>query len=107
MARRSTELAEISDLAIRLLRRDYETEEEQLKAVRWAEHEFDRVGLWPVVSLNDDDPENILFNLIEENVLLPDWMRGRYIDPANVLNAENFEDLIMWLTPSYWDETPK
>ena len=94
LAQRRTKLARISDVAISLLRRDYETEEEQLKAVRWAEREFDSVGLWPVVSLNDDDPENILFNLIEENVLLPDWIQAREISEESVLDAEDFRTLI-------------
>lgn len=100
MAKRRTALARISDLAITLLRRDYETEEEQLKAVRWAEREFDRVGLWPVISLNNDDPENILFNLIEENVLLPDWIQAREISEESVLDAEDFRTLIDRLTPA-------
>jgi hypothetical protein len=102
-----TPQSEIESLAKKLLRRDYPDQADQMRAVRWAEDQFYNLGLWPVGNLNTEtDPANILFNLIEENVLLPDWMTARGVYLTNVLQAEDFRDLIDRLTPAYWDETP-
>jgi hypothetical protein len=92
----------ISDRAIALLRRDYRDSAAQMRAVRWAEDEFNRLGLWPVGNLpREKDPANIVFNLIEGNALLRDWMRARLITEGYVLAAEDFRDLVDRLTPAY------
>jgi hypothetical protein len=70
MPYRETPQSRISGLAIKLLRRDYADRDSQMRAVRWAEDEFNRVGLWPVGNLTRETrPDNIVFNLIEENAL--------------------------------------
>ena len=100
---RETPRSRISCRAKFLLRRDYPDEASQWSVVRWAEDEFNRLGLWPVGRLDEFSPENLLFNLISENILLDDWMRARTIGERNVLKAEDFRDLIDRLTPAYGD----
>jgi len=105
MPYRETPRSRICDHARSLLRRDYPDHESRMRAVRWAENEFYDAGLWPIGNLTTEtSPENVLFNLIEENVLLPDWMRARLISEENVLDAEDFRDLIDRLTPAYTDD---
>ena len=56
-------LSKIETLAARLLQKEYPDPKDQAKHVRWAEGEFNRLGLWPIGNLRDD-PRNVLFNLI-------------------------------------------
>lgn len=89
---------EIGDLALRFLLRAPEDEREDM--MEWAAGEFRRFDLGdPSAS----DPHQFVMDAIYENPMLGDWMRARFVSEENVLNAEDFRDLIDRLTPAYGD----
>lgn len=78
-----------------------EAREDRVRLLQWAEDELDKAGLNP--HLSSDRPNQGCHDLIGSNLLLPDWMRARSVHPQDVLQAEDFKDLIDRLTPAYGD----
>ena len=92
-------LEELERKALQLLLKEPESERRAL--LDWADNDMSAPGLNP--HLSSYRPNQACLDLIGSNLLLPDWMRARSIDPADVLQAEDFKDLIDRLTPTYGD----
>lgn len=93
------QLEEIESQALKLLLSELETERPGL--LRWAAGELERVGV--PARLSSDQPHQGVHDLIGSNLALPDWMVAREVHLDNVLQAENFRDLIDRLTPATAD----
>lgn len=93
------ELDEIESHALTLLLK--EPEDERPGLLRWTASSMEKVGLNP--SLTSDRPHQGLHDLIGSNLALPDWMTARGVHLTNLLQAENFRDLIDRLTPAMAD----
>ena len=91
------ELEEIESLALKLLRKEPESDRPGL--LRWAANELEKVGLDPHLSTVQNDTQ-ACHDLIGSNMGLPDWMTARDVYLTNLLQAEDFRDLIDRLTPA-------
>ncbi len=68
--------------------------------LNWAEFQLENAGLGTTLSTLQNANQAV-HDLIGSNLALPDWMRARGLSVENVLQAEDFKDLIDRLTPAY------
>lgn len=89
-------LTRIADRARVLLSQTDESA--RYEAMRQAELKFLAAGLLPA-RVDRSDPNQFMADLIEHNMLLPDWMRANDLTGDALMVPETFEELIDRLTP--------
>jgi len=99
-------LDRIADRAWNLLRE--ERADRQWRLVEWADQRLYYFGLVPALGyVKEKERFYWMSILFQDNLLLPDWLRARYIDVEKALQAKTFRGLICRLTPPYPDAPPE